>query len=108
MPADTEEGQTITFHLIKTPGCQTYHADGVIGGFTPHGGAYLGFFTERGTIPQTVTHRIEADGSLGAVVNRTGKEGIVREIQTGVVLDRESIKALHAHLGSMIEQQNPT
>lgn len=103
-PADNEEPQTITFHMIKSPGCQTHQVDGVIGGFTPSDGVFLEFFTERGTIPQTVTYQLNADGSLGNVIGKTGKDGIVREIQTGVILDLDGLKSLYDRIGSMIEQ----
>lgn len=104
MSADNEELPTITFHLIKTPSYHTHHVDGVIGGFTPNDGVSLEFFTERGTIPQTVTYQVNADGTLGTMVGKTGKEGIVREIQTGVILDLEGLKSLHEQIGQMIEQ----
>jgi hypothetical protein len=99
-----EQDQTITFHMIKSPGCQTHHVDGVIAGFTPSDGAYLEFYTERGTIPQTVTYKLNADGTLGDAIGTTGKDGIVREIQTGVILDLNGLKSLHARVGSMIDQ----
>lgn len=103
MNPNQEDVQTVTFHLIKSPGHQTLRVDGAIGSMTPTGLA-LSFYVERGPIPQTVTHEITETGALGKVVSATGKKGIIREIQTGIVIDvagaRDLIKELEKLLSN--------
>jgi len=104
MPEDSPQEQSLTFHLIKAPGYETHHADGAIGGLTPTGGAFLSFFVERGAIPQTLTHQIEESGKLGEVIGTSGRAGIVREIQTGIILDKRRLENLIKHMQSMLKQ----
>ena len=101
MDPNQEGGQTVTFHLLKSPGYQTLRVDGAIGSMTPSGLA-LSFYVERGPLPQTVTHEINEDGSLGEVVSVTGKNGIIREIQTGIVIDVDSARDLIKELEKLL------
>lgn len=101
MDPNQEDGQTVTFHLIKSPGYQTLRVDGAIGSMTPSGLA-LSFYVERGPLPQTVTHEIDENGALGKVVSATGKKGIIREIQTGIVIDVGSARDLIKELEKLL------
>ncbi|MCX6876028.1 MAG: hypothetical protein NTW21_19805 [Verrucomicrobia bacterium] len=103
MPADNEEGQRITFHLIKGPDFRTTRAHGAIGSLGP-GGLNLAFYVERGPIPQTVTHALNEDGSLGEIVDVTGKQGIIREIQSGISMDVDAARDLIEQLTRLLSQ----
>lgn len=94
--------KTVTFHLIKSPNFESRRVDGAIGTLAPNGKVSLSFFVERGPIPKTVTHEIEEDGTLGPVKKKTGKEGVVREIQSGILLDIESLRDLCEQLTAML------
>lgn len=94
--------ETVTFHLIKAPQFHSQRVDGAVGSVTP-GGVSLVFFIERGPIPKVVTHEVAEDGSLGALVSAEGKTGIVRELQTGIILDFRSARSLHDQLGRILE-----
>ncbi len=97
-----KDQETVTFHLIKAPQFCTQRVDGAVGSLTP-GGVSLAFFVERGPIPKLVTHKVADDGSLGALVSAEGKTGIVRELQTGIILDFRSARSLHEQLGRILE-----
>jgi len=47
----------------------------------------LSFYAERHPIPQVATHEISDDGSIGAEKGHTSKVGIIREVDSTVVLD---------------------
>jgi hypothetical protein len=103
------EGDTrkITFHLIKTPGFTTHHADGAITRLTPQGYANLSFYVERWAIPQSYDQELTDEGLLGEVSNITGKDGVVREIQTGVMMDEAALRTLHQNLGELLREFEP-
>lgn len=102
-PSTQSQARTVTFHLIKGPHFESHQVDGVIGSIAPNGRASLAFFVERGPIPQTITHEIGEDGTLGKVVATTGRLGIVREVQTGVVMDRHGLRMLQEQLAQMLQ-----
>jgi hypothetical protein len=85
---------TVKFHLIKGNFFRVIHADGAIGGITPSGEIFLSLFSERGAIPQLIEQAINADGSLGEEIKKSGKDGIVREIEVGVVLSAKAAKGI--------------
>lgn len=61
----------------------------MVGGVTPNGNVHISFFNERGPIPQLIEHEIEHDNSLGKeiVEARIGKIGVVREVDTDVIMN---------------------
>jgi len=95
--------QKITFFLEKTSGFQTLHADGILGSLTPSGYAFLAFFRERVTIPKTIEHEVKADGTLGKMISKTGKEGVFREFHTGITLTEDGLKQLRQHVDKLLK-----
>jgi hypothetical protein len=96
----------VTFHLIKSSQFRSLRVDGAVGSITP-GGISLTFFVERGAIPRAITHEVLTDGSLGELVSAEGKTGIVRELQTSLVLDFASARSLMEQLGKMLKNVEP-
>jgi hypothetical protein len=82
----------VKFHYIKGSGFRVVHADGVIGGITPNRGIFLSLFSERAAIPKMIELAVNADGSLGDEKSREGREGVVREIEVGVMLNKQTAK----------------
>jgi len=92
--SENQSPNAVKFHLIKGNYFRVIHADGAIGGITPSREIFLSLYSERGAIPQLVELAINADGSLGEEIKRTGKEGIVREIEVGVMLNSHTAKVI--------------
>jgi hypothetical protein len=95
---EQDSSPTVTFHLSKTPDFQTHHADGILTGLSPGRKVFLAFYTERPPIPTAITHRLDAEGALGEAVDSTGKQGVVREIHTGITLSMDTLEKLEAHI----------
>ncbi len=106
MENEGEKKDTVTFHLIKSPHFQTLRVDGAVGNVTPSG-LSLSFFVERGAFPKVMTYEVKDDGELGDLVAAQGKTGIVRELQTGLVLDVDSARSLAALLATMLKNFEP-
>jgi hypothetical protein len=93
----------VKFHLVKGNFFRVIHADGAIGGITPAREIFLSLFSERGAIPQLIEQSINADGSLGDEIKRFGKDGIVREIEVGVMLNAQTAKRIAEWLAKQAE-----
>ncbi len=101
-----EDKKTLTFHLIKGPNFESRKVDGAIGNLAP-GGISLTFYIERAAIPQTITHEFTENGILGDITSATGKQGMVREIQTGITLDLDSARGLMNQISKLIDRAQP-
>ncbi len=78
----------LKFHFIKSNFYRVVHGDGIFGGITPTGKIQMAVFSQRHPFPQVTVHRM--DGNLiGPEIERISKDGIVREIEVGIVMDLE-------------------
>ena len=102
------DAPSIRFHYIKSNAFRVIHADGVFGGPSPGSTRQLNvsFFSERAAIPTMVEHSLTdlGDGimQMGNVVATEGKQGVVREVEAGVVMSLAMAKKLHAWLDEKI------
>ena len=102
---------SITLHYIKSNYFRVVHADGAIGGFTPRGEVFFSIYSERAPLPDVTVQAVE-NGQLGNEIleQRKGSEGILRELEVGVVMDLNVAKSFHAWLEERIkvaEQMRP-
>lgn len=100
IPAD------LTFHYVKTGNYRTFHVDGAYGGLCPNGNIYMELFVERLPTPQQVTHVLKKDGTLGERKDTKGREGMIREIESGLVMDVVTATRLRDWLSEKIDQAN--
>jgi hypothetical protein len=96
--------KSVQFHYLKSSAFRVVHADGVFGGVSPGGFIFMSLFSERPPIPDTTTHEVK-DGRIGDELTeeRISRNGIVRELEVGVVLDLRTAAALHDWLAQKIE-----
>ncbi len=99
--------QTVTFFLEKTASFQTLHADGAIGSITPSGHAFLAFYVERAPIPKTAIATVTSEGIAGAVTSTTGKQGVFRELQIGIVVTPQALLGLREHINRLLKKIFP-
>lgn len=79
----------LRFHFVKSSQFRVVHADGAWGGITPQGLISLAAYSERFPIPTTVDHKVDPDGKLGAEVRRTGRDGVLREVEVDLLMSVE-------------------
>lgn len=92
-------------HYIKNHDFKTVEGSGIFGGLTNNGQININFFTDRAPIPKKIV--LEVDPSSGKIireVERESKEGIIREVQFGVLLNIESAKNIVEWLNQKIEE----
>lgn len=97
----------ITFKYLFNYGYNPTYVNGAQGGFSPRGEMVIHFYLERQPLPESISHEIAADGSIG---RETGLEpadltkSMVRFIDTGVVMSHENARVFHAWLGEKLRE----
>lgn len=97
----------IKFNYIKSNQFRVVHADGVIGNGTPRNDLFIGFYSERIPLPDCLTYEVDEKGKLGNELleeREIKSEGILREVEVGVVVDLNLAKALVLWLSNVIRQ----
>ena len=85
---EDKEPQKIKFHYVKSNFFRVIHADGFFGGLTPQGKINIGVFNERRPFPDLVIQEVDlATGKLGSETLRTGRDGVLRELEANIVMD---------------------
>ena len=85
---------SVKFHYIKGHLFRVIHVDGAIGGITPQRQIFVSLFSERAALPTMIEFEVSPEGELGEEIKREGREGLVREMDVGVVLSVESARDL--------------
>ena len=82
------------------------YVNGAIGGKNPAGELVVNFYLERMPLPKKVQHAVNPDGSLGEpfIDPEDHSSNIIRFISSGVVMNLNSAKQLHAWLGQKIKE----
>lgn len=104
-PAD-EPPKSIRLNYIKSQFFRVVHTDGAIGGITPHLEIHMDCWSQRGAIPQETVHEVLLDGTLGKEIRpeRKTREGIVREVEVGLVFNVEVAKELIKWLQNKVDR----
>lgn len=101
------EERQIKFKYVFPENYNPIYCNGAFGGISTHGEIVANFFLERMPIPNSMTNLVNPDGSLGGVVSVDPDnldETVIRHVSTGIVLNEESAKAIHAWLGNQIQE----
>ena len=99
-----EDKEKITFYYQKSPEYKTLYANGVFGGPTTRGEIKLDFFIESFGAPKTMTNSVTPDG-LGPEIDRDPSPNrLIRELQIGVVMAPNQLKALVAFIQNHLRQ----
>ncbi len=101
----------IQFNYIKSNHFRVVHAEGVIGNGTPRNDLFIGFYSERIPLPDALTYEVDEKGKLGKELleeREIKSDGILREVEVGVVVDLDMAKALVLWLSNVIPQIEAT
>ena len=101
MPDQTNQDSVrVKFHYLKSGLYRVIHADGAWGGLTPDLQLFFSFFNTRPPIPKILGFEISEEGMLSKELPeiKESKDGLVREVEVGVVMSPENVEALIAFL----------
>ena len=95
----------VNIYYEKNPLYRVIYADGLIGGITPTNGVNLNFYSTRNTIPKSVSHELNQDGTLNekGTISNDSKVGIIREIEFGVYMTKDSAHDIYKFLKKIFE-----
>ena len=96
--------ETIKFTYIKSSSFRVIHVDGAVAGASP-GGLFISLYSERTPIPQQQGFEVNADHRLGSEIEalRVTREGIVREVEAGLVISFDAAVALAELLDRLVK-----
>jgi hypothetical protein len=105
--ADDEIPEKIEFHYQKSPNYRTIHADGAHGGPTARGYLAITFYNERATIPRRGVRDVSVDAEGQPKLSREriedSLEGVMRQLETTVMLDINAARELIPWLEKQLE-----
>jgi len=110
MPNQEKTDKTVKYHFIKSSYFRVIYSEGVAGGVSPRGMIQMTFFNERAAIPQMTVHEMIVNEQglqrPGPEISaeRISKGGIVRELESEVVMTLPSAELLYKWLGDQIGQ----
>ncbi len=92
-------------HYIKNHDFKTIEGSGIFGGLTNNGKINVNFFTDRAPIPKKIILEIDPlTGKIIQEIERDSKEGIIREVQFGVLLNIDTAKNIVEWLTQKIDE----
>lgn len=99
-----EEVKRIKIHYLKSPNFRNVFVSGVHGGASHGNGMiYMNLYTDRPPIPQSTVHTVK-DGILQEILEeRVTKKDVIREIETGVIMDLNTAKVIRDWIQKKIE-----
>lgn len=99
--------ETFGFHYQKNPDFKTVYTSGVVGGINVQGLINMNFFVDRPPIPQKVTYDVveqENKPVIGQQTNIDVKDGAIREVQVGLLLDIHTAQSIINWLEQKIKE----
>ena len=104
-----DEKSYVDTHYIKNSQFQTFFSTGIFGGVTPNRFIDLNFYVDRGPIPKKITFEVDSEsGNVTGELERDSKEGIIREVHCGVLIDVGLAKNMIEWLDEKIKQVEGT
>jgi hypothetical protein len=97
----------LKFKYIFNYGYNPVYANGAHGGVSPRGEIVMNFYLERMALPESITHEINPNGTIGNEVSAEPadlKNSLVRFIEAGVVMNYQNAKDFHLWLGERVKE----
>ncbi len=97
----------VKFKYIFNYGYNPVYVNGAHGGVSPRGELAVNFYLERTPLPNSITHEINANGTIGNVVAEDPddlKNSVVRYVDSGIILNYESARNIHLWLGERLKE----
>lgn len=97
----------LKFKYIFDYGYNPVYANGAHGGVSPRGELVMNFYMERMALPESITHEINPNGTIGSETAAEPADlahSMVRFIEAGVVMNYQNARELHLWLGERIKE----
>ncbi len=97
----------IRFIYEYQEGYGPHYVNGALGGVSPRGEIIANFFLEKPVLPMMVANEITPNGSIGGEIAEEPadmRSNFVRAVSTGIILNYDNARNLHAWLGEKIKE----
>ena len=101
------EKPQVKFKYIFTYDYNPVYINGAHGGITPRGELVVNFYQERPPLPNSISHEINPNGTIGSEVSVAPEDlnqTLVRFITNGVVVNYQTARDLHFWLGEKVKE----
>ena len=92
----------LNYHVLQSPDFKTAFATGTYASITPGGLINLSFYLDRHPLPDLVTRTVE-NNVFGPENPSSIRNGIIRELQQGIILDIQAAQGLIAGLLQLVK-----
>ena len=97
----------VKFKYIFTYDYNPVYINGAHGGITPRGELVVNFYQERPPLPNSISHEINPNGTIGSEVSVSPEDlnqTLVRFVTNGVVVNYQTAHDLHFWLGEKLKE----
>lgn len=99
----------VRFVYQKARHHRTFHADGAWAAVTPQLEVQFSLFSDLRLMPDKVTHLVTDEGGVGEEISKEPSDiempgNVLREVETTIVVSKDTAKNLIAALGQMVKQ----
>jgi hypothetical protein len=97
----------IIFKYLFAEDYNPVYVNGAHGGVSPRGELVVHFYLERSGIPVAITQEVNPNGTIGEVIEEVPSDfnqTLYRAVESGVVLNYDSARTIHAWLGDRIKE----
>jgi len=97
----------LTFKYVFNYSYNPVYANGAHGGISPRGELVMNFYLERPPLPNSISHEINANGTIGNPVAEEPedlKNSMVRFVDSGIILNYESARNIHFWMGERLKE----
>lgn len=98
-----QKKKTFTFKYIIPDDLRDYYINGAYGGVTPRNEISMHLFSERRPIPLSLTYTINKDNTLSKDKKQKYGADVIRLVQSSVVMDVSTAKAIRDWLDNKIK-----
>jgi hypothetical protein len=97
----------LRFDYIFGDGYRPVFVNGAHGGVSPRGELVINFYHERPPLPDSVTHELSPDGTIGREVQpdpASAATTMVRSVDAGIIMSYENARNFHLWLGERLRE----
>ncbi len=97
----------IRFTYVVGEDYRPVFVNGAHGGISPRGEMVINFYHERPPLPETITHELSPDGTIGREVEpeaASTANTMVRSVDVGIIMTYDNVRNFHLWLGERLKE----
>ena len=97
----------IIFKYLFAEDYNPVYINGAHGGVSPRGELVVHFYHERSGIPVAITQEVNQNGTIGQIIDEVPadfNQTLYRSVESGVVMNYDTARTIHAWLGDRIRE----